>query len=110
MTHLREPSVSVEERFWSHVDASGDCWEWNGRSDEYGRFGLNGKVLLAHRFVWELLVGPIPDGMTIDHLCRNRYCVNPGHLEVVSGTENIRRGYSASPPRSSSRPSTQGSL
>lgn len=52
----------------------------------------HGKDVLVHRKVYELLVGPIPDGMTIDHLCRNRKCCNPDHLEVVTMRENVLRG------------------
>ena len=75
------------------IDASGDCWLWLGNlRSGYGRLNWQGSKATAHRLVWELLVGPIPDGMTIDHLCRVRSCVNPDHLEVVTLAENIRRG------------------
>lgn len=78
------------------VDADG-CWTWTAatQSRGYGSVGLadgTGKTALAHRVAYEHAVGPIPDGMTIDHLCRNRKCVNPDHLEVVTRPENIRRG------------------
>ena len=53
---------------------------------------MAGKHFLAHRMIYELLVGPIPDGLEIDHLCRNRGCVNPGHMEPVTHRENLMRG------------------
>lgn len=82
--------------FWSHVDATGVCWEWTGTLNlGYGSFYQGrGKTRQAHRIAWERLVGPIPRGMVLDHLCRNTRCVNPDHLEVVTLAENKRRGYS----------------
>lgn len=72
----------------------GDCWEWQGNvsTDGYGRVEIDGRAWLVHRLFYEALVGPIPDGLQIDHLCRNRSCVNPDHLEPVTMQENIRRG------------------
>jgi hypothetical protein len=57
----------------------------------YGRVSYEGRMEYAHRLLYQLLVGPIPKGLQIDHLCRRRDCVNPQHLEVVSATENVRR-------------------
>lgn len=68
------------------------CWEWRGRSDTgYGAAGWNGEVN-AHRSMYRLMLGPIPPGMELDHLCRNRACCNPDHLEVVTHRENVLRG------------------
>jgi hypothetical protein len=85
-----------DERFWKKVIKSDNgCWEWIGgkNPDGYGSFGLaGGKVTSAHRWSYEKSIGPIPNGLTIDHICRNRACVNPDHLECVSFIENILRG------------------
>lgn len=72
----------------------GQCWLWKGNPSQtgYGYFWYAKKKRLAHRFVYEWLVGPIPDGLVIDHLCRRRICVNPAHLETVTDRVNILRG------------------
>lgn len=96
----------AEPRFWSKVDV-GDCWEWTGASSKgYGYFVVQSRRpgspqwgMKAHRYAWMLLVGPIPEGFTIDHLCRNRACVNPDHLEPVPHGVNVRRGVSGRYPR-----------
>ena len=89
-----QPQYTPAERFWSKVLAlSNGCWEWQAhKSDGYGIFDVRRKRHLAHRFAYTLLVGPIPEGLTIDHLCRNRACVNPLHLEPLTMRENILRG------------------
>lgn len=86
---------SVEERFWSKVEKTEDgCWLWRGTQvrNGYGHFWLDGKGRIAHRVAYEWHVGPIPEGMEIDHRCRHTDCVNPAHLDVVSHVENVRRG------------------
>ncbi|MDF2899680.1 MAG: hypothetical protein K0Q46_6466 [Rhodococcus erythropolis] len=84
------------ERFWQKVQPTGFCWEWIAtRNDQgYGRTRVGEKWKLAHRAAYELLIGPIPEGMHLDHLCRNPSCVNPDHLEPVSARENMLRGFS----------------
>ncbi len=75
------------------------CWLWTGATQPngYGRFregGVGSKVLFAHRFSYEMLVGPIPPGHAVDHLCRNPSCVNPRHLRPLPHDENTRRANS----------------
>lgn len=84
------------------IDESG-CWIWTGRirPDGYGIFERDHKSTLAHRLYYELHVGPIPGGLGLDHLCRNTSCVNPEHLEPVTGIENTRRGIA--PPAENAR-------
>jgi len=75
--------------FWSRVQRAEGCWLWLGFLDKwgYGRFGR----ILAHRIAFSALVGPIPEGLELDHLCGERQCVNPAHLEPVTHEENMRR-------------------
>lgn len=76
------------------VDPETGCWNWTGAilKTGYGAMSWLGKNKPAHRIAYEQFVGPIPDGLVLDHLCRNTRCVNPDHLEPVTSTENIRRG------------------
>src|SRR4051812_43742458 len=106
--------MSLEERIAVHkgrmiarIDTSGNgCWEWPGARlvNGYGvgvvtlgTLGLKPRAFYAHRVAYEHWCGPIPEGLTIDHLCRNKLCVNPAHLEAVTLAENISRAHRKSP-------------
>ena len=86
----------IEERLLKLIEPEPNtgCWIWTASLDGngYGQITVAGKSTKAHRFVYERERGPIPAGLTLDHLCRNRWCVNPAHLEPVSGRVNILRG------------------
>lgn len=86
---LRTP----EERFWRKVKRTDLCWLWQGakNNEGYGTFWVAPHVVAPHRFAYELLVGAVPDGLELDHLCRVVSCVNPDHLEAVTHAENMRR-------------------
>lgn len=88
------PPPDLAARFWSKVNVTTRCWEWTGtlHADGYGVFFGMGQVWLAHRLSYEIFRGPIPKDRVLDHLCRNRKCVKPDHLEPVTILENIRRG------------------
>jgi hypothetical protein len=93
----------LPQRFWDKVreDAVSDCWLWTAcvGSHGYGLFFLNEPRQLTHRVAYEHLVGPIPEGLVIDHVaargCVHRNCVNPAHMEVVTHTVNTLRGSGA---------------
>lgn len=85
-------------RFWAKVNKTETCWLWTAskKPKGYGEFSVDGSLVYAHRFAYEAVVGPIPAGLTLDHLCRVRHCVNPTHLEAVTNRENNLRGESQS--------------
>lgn len=90
-------------RFWAKVDPHmrrglASCWEWMGIRDQdgYGIFTIRYKAFKAHRYAFEQIVGDIPSGLQIDHLCRNRGCVNPYHMELVDTRTNVLRGFGIS--------------
>lgn len=91
---MSPPRRTWEEAFEKHVDRSGDCWQWTGTKyiNGYGKISSGPQQEYAHRWSYEHYVGPIPDGYVIDHLCRNRSCVNPQHMEPVTDEENKQRG------------------
>ena len=95
------PRVPFSRRVFMNIrKADNGCWNWIGTigNHGYGVFILGGKInkhrFLAHRIVHTIIIGDIPQGMVIDHLCRNTRCVNPAHLEVVTQIENCLRGVS----------------
>ncbi|GAA3948055.1 hypothetical protein GCM10022383_27280 [Microbacterium soli] len=84
---------TARERFEARIVRGPGCWEWSGTisSTGYGQVKIDGRHVAVHRLSYELHVGPIPDGLVIDHLCSNRKCANPAHLEAVTQAENVRR-------------------
>ncbi len=83
-------------RYVSHIldrCEIGDCWTWTGYQTpaRYGRTRIDGKYEYNHRAIWQALVGPIPDGLVIDHLCENRLCCNPDHLQTTTPRINVTR-------------------
>ena len=101
--HARRQTLTFVEAFWSKVDKDGPvpehkpelgpCWLWTAGQNGEG-YGFTTALfrMLAHRFAYELLVGPIPEGLQLDHLCRVRNCVRPDHLEPVTNRVNVQRG------------------
>lgn len=82
------------ERFWEKVDKTETCWNWTAYLDKdgYGTYTISpGRTVRPHRYAYEMLVGPIPPGMVVDHLCHNRRCCNPDHLSVTTNEANVRR-------------------
>ena len=80
-----------KERFWSHVEITGECWLWTHKKTlgGYGRFSLNGKCYMAHRFAWALTCGPIPDELLVLHKCDNPPCVRLDHLFLGTHRDNV---------------------
>ena len=93
MTAMR---LTLLERLLQKTDRSGECWLWTASltTRGYGKVRVNGRYCTAHRVAYELLLGPVPEGLELDHLCRVRRCINPAHLEAVTHQENVLRGAS----------------
>lgn len=89
--------MDPHERFDAYTEKTDTCWLWTGALtyDGYGMFRHDNRIMGAHRWAYEIAVGPIPRGLQIDHLCRVRNCVRPDHLEPVTNAENTRRAYAA---------------
>lgn len=97
---LRDPSVerpsqrTTEQRFWAKVQKTPTCWLWTASINPgtgYGQFGVRHGVMVgAHRFAYELVHGPVPDGFDVHHTCLTRRCVNPDHLQAVTRSDNLR--------------------
>lgn len=81
-------------RFWSAIHKTESCWLWTAARSTagYGRVQWKGRLQQAHRVAYEMAYGPIPDGLDLDHLCRNRACVRPTHLDPVTRQVNLLRG------------------
>lgn len=92
VNNMGQPKYTTEERFWAKVympPCEDDCWTWTASNTlGYGLFWSGIKMVLAHKYSY----GITPDGLVLDHLCRNHACVNPSHLEPVTQRENLRRG------------------
>jgi hypothetical protein len=86
-------TTKTAEQFWAGFDPVGDCWEWRSPVGDhgYGVVTMQGQKWLTHRLAYTLMVGDIPAGLQIDHLCRNRVCGNPDHLEAVTPRVNTLR-------------------
>lgn len=93
MTRRARKNAPLWDRLLLHTEVlDNGCWEWRGAVDNgYGRMQVNGRTGYAHRVAYECAVGPIPDGLEIDHLCRNPACCNPDHLDAVTPATNNRR-------------------
>lgn len=87
--------MATMSNFWNKVNKTDTCWLWTGalrsKNSPYGFLRMAGKNKLSHRYAYEQIKGPIPSGLTLDHLCKNKICVNPEHLEPVTLSENVKR-------------------
>lgn len=94
---MSDSRVEPEVRFWSRVDKTETCWLWTGPVNRqgYGQFSYSkSKTIRAHKFAYEQTVGPVPEGLTLDHVwprCTHKNCVRPDHLEPVTRGDNVRR-------------------
>lgn len=84
---------TIDARFFAKVHMTDGCWIWTGAvvPRGYGKLYVNGRVAYAHRIAYEQMIGPIPTGHEVDHLCFNTGCVRPDHLDAVDHAENVRR-------------------
>lgn len=86
----------LPERVWQRITVGDGCWTWSGcHAGGYGRVRINSRTHAVHRLVYEDMIGPIPAHLEIDHLCHNRGCCNPAHLEPVTRKVNLNRGRNA---------------
>jgi hypothetical protein len=101
-------SQTAEERFWPKVHKTETCWLWTAAHIPlgYGMFWNGHRLMCAHQFAYELLVGPVPDGSELDHLCRTPACVRPDHLEPVTHRVNMQRGNTGQPSGTQQRAKT----
>lgn len=85
-----KPRRTPEDRFWEKVNKTSGCWLWTAgtNTNGYGRFLLNGSKVGAHRFAYELSIGPIPDGLMLDHICSTPLCVRTDHLRPATAKQN----------------------
>lgn len=92
---MPRPAMPIEQRLDGLIYKTDTCWLWVGHINKrgYAYIQVKGVSHKAHRFVYEHYVGPIPDGMTLDHTCRVKHCVNPAHMEVVTAKENYYRWF-----------------
>lgn len=110
-TPARPVPAPAQARFWGQVTGAdfSTCWEWTGRNRRgYGTFRVGSKEYRAHRFAYEQMIAEVPDGLVLDHLCRNRACVNPWHLEPVTSKVNTLRGLSPAAANSTKTHCPQG--
>jgi len=91
-SHVKRCPLTPEELFWMKVEKSAGCWLWTGalQRDGYAHFTAGGKTISSHRHAYELLVGPIPEGMDLLHSCDVRHCVNPAHLSTGTHQDNMK--------------------